>query len=52
MRARKLVLLLMAGTAWAEQTGGGGAPGPQGSGGATLGANYGEHDLHRYKPPR
>lgn len=40
MRARILVLLLMAGTTWAQQTGGG-APGPatQGSGGATLGAN-------------
>ncbi len=38
MRARMLVLLMMAGTAWAQQTGGSGVPGSQGGGGAPSGS--------------
>ena len=38
MRAHMLVLLMMAGTAWAQQTGGSGVPGSQGGGGAPSGS--------------
>ena len=39
MRAQLLVLVMMAGTAMAQQTGGGGVPGAAGSGVPTLAAN-------------